>query len=594
MASPRRSTRRPIALAWLSGLLCGAIAGCFTGDGLRGQPCRADDDCDAVAAAFGERVRCSDGVCGAVCGDGVLSPGAEECDDGNERDDDSCVDCKLAVCGDGVLRPDREACDDGNSIASDACVGCQVATCGDGFVWADHELCDDGNDSATDACVACRPVRCGDGEVNPATEGCDDGDGDDDDGCNASCEAGAEQLSVGAVAHHTCVLHAGAARCWGDGQFGQLGNGERSLVGDEPSDLPPRDVALGAARVTQVAAGVFHTCALLAVGPENVRCWGFSGFLGLPGVGDDVGDAAGELPPPAVEVGGPAIAIAVAQAHSCVVLADGGVRCWGDGEDGRLGQPCPNFDICASVGDDEAPGSLPPVKLAGEAVAVTLGFNHTCALLADGEVRCWGYNARGGLGVGHTDHVGVGDGGDPQNMGPVPLGGAAVQIAAGGGHTCAVLDGGDVRCWGENEAGQLGYGHTEDIGDDERPDALAPVALGAPAVWIAAGRAHTCAILERGAVRCWGANDSGQLGGGHAEVIGDDEQPDARPPVVLPKAVRQITAGREHTCVVLTGGEVRCWGIGGALGIGRFPAAVGLVPGDMPPDPAILFDNPRA
>ena len=132
---------------------------------------------------------------------------------------------------------------------------------------------------------------------------------------------------------------------------------------------------------------------------------------------------------------------------------------------------------------------------------------NNCAILDDGDVRCWGANDTGQLGLGTT--VTVGDDETPGSMPPVDLGAGrtATAIAAGGFHTCAILDDGHVRCWGRNDQGQLGRGNTRTIGDDEAPSgAGGNVDLGAgrTAVAIAAGDAHSCALLDDGAVRCWG------------------------------------------------------------------------------------------
>jgi alpha-tubulin suppressor-like RCC1 family protein len=100
-----------------------------------------------------------------------------------------------------------------------------------------------------------------------------------------------------------------------------------------------------------------------------------------------------------------------------------------------------------------------------------------------------------------------------------------VQITAGANHTCVLLDRGAVRCWGENKNGQLGYGHTHDIGDKQLPASAGDVPLGGRAVQISAGGLHTCAVLDTGRLRCWGDNEWGQLGYGHKRNIGDDETP---------------------------------------------------------------------
>ena len=127
------------------------------------------------------------------------------------------------------------------------------------------------------------------------------------------------------------------------------------------------------------------------------------------------------------------------------------------------------------------------------------------------------------LGYGNTEDIG--DDETPASAGDVNLGGLAVEIAAGGEHTCALLTTGAVRCWGHGARGALGYGNIEDIGDDETPASAGDVYIGGTAVHITAGAGHSCALLATGAVRCWGAGLTGCLGYGNTEDIGDDETP---------------------------------------------------------------------
>ena len=138
--------------------------------------------------------------------------------------------------------------------------------------------------------------------------------------------------------------------------------------------------------------------------------------------------------------------------------------------------------------------------------------------LDNGRVRCWGANISGQLGYGHRNNVG--DDESPASAGNVNVGGTVTvtQIAAGDQHTCALLDTGNVRCWGANISGQLGYGHRNNVGDDESPASIGNVNVGGRVMQIAVGLTisqHTCALLDTGNVRCWGANSRGQLGYGH-------------------------------------------------------------------------------
>ena len=183
------------------------------------------------------------------------------------------------------------------------------------------------------------------------------------------------------------------------------------------------------------------------------------------------------------------------------------------------------YGSTTNVGDNETPASAGDISVGGTVTQIDAGNGeaHTCARLDSGGVRCWGWGIYGQLGYGNTEDIG--DDETPSSVDVVMLGGSAVNIAVGQYHTCATLDGGAVRCWGVNESGQLGYGNTDTIGDDEAPRFAGDVSLGARAIAAAAGRDHTCALLETGAVRCWGRSAYGQLGYGNTVTIGDDELP---------------------------------------------------------------------
>jgi hypothetical protein len=269
-----------------------------------------------------------------------------------------------------------------------------------------------------------------------------------------------------------------------------------------------------------------------------------------------------------------ALAVTAGGEHTCAILDTRALRCWGSGSHGRTGHVNTNH-----VGDDETPGSVPPVDLGTgrTAVAVSAGKYHTCAILDDGSVRCFGFASSGQLGYGNVNDIG--DNETPGSAGPVDLGvgRTAVALAAGDEHTCALLDNGDVRCWGHAAFGELGYGNTDPIGDDETPGSVGPVDLGTgrTAVAIAAGAAHTCAVLDDGSVRCWGINGpgSGQLGYGNPDIVGDDETPGSVGPVNLGagRTAVAIAPGQSQTCALLDTGRVRCWGWSeyGSLGYGN-------------------------
>ena len=260
----------------------------------------------------------------------------------------------------------------------------------------------------------------------------------------------------------------------------------------------------GSRAAGRIATGKYHACAILGNG--SVRCWGYGGD-GQLGYGNTNSIGAHQTPAAAGPVdlgrGRTAQAITAGDVHTCAILDDGSVRCWGYGRDGRLGYANTN-----SVGASQTPASAGPVDLerGRTARAITAGGSHTCAILDDGSVHCWGYGGNGRLGYANTDNVGDTPATTPGKAGPVDLGPrrTAKAISAGNAHTCAILDNGTVRCWGYAADGRLGYLNTNnDVGDDETPRSVGPVDLGPgrTAKAISAGGSHTCAILDRKSTR---------------------------------------------------------------------------------------------
>jgi alpha-tubulin suppressor-like RCC1 family protein len=171
-------------------------------------------------------------------------------------------------------------------------------------------------------------------------------------------------------------------------------------------------------------------------------------------------------------------------------------------------------------------------------------------LLPTDAVKCWGEGANGALGYGNTENIG--DDELPSSVGVVDVGAAVAELSAGGGHTCAGLADGNVRCWGIGINGQLGYAATETIGDDETPSSAGNVDVGGTVMQVAAGGSHTCALLATGRVRCWGLGFDGRLGYGNTDSIGDDETPESEGDVNVGGDVVEIAAGARHTCALLT------------------------------------------
>ncbi|MEO1055868.1 MAG: hypothetical protein AAFY28_03045 [Actinomycetota bacterium] len=279
---------------------------------------------------------------------------------------------------------------------------------------------------------------------------------------------------------------------------------------------------------------------------------------------------------------GATVDVATGNRFTCIRTAQGNVKCWGVGLDGQLGQGDADDrgDNAGEMGDN-----LPFVDLGTGRTAreITAGSHHVCALLDNGDVKCWGSNNHGKLGLGDMENRGDDPGEMGDNLPAVDLGNRrAVAIAAGGDHTCALLNDTTLRCWGRGSNGQLGSGSSDDIGDDpgEMGDSLPAVDLGSGrrTVSFAVGGSHNCAILDNDDLKCWGGNWTGQLGLRDAISRGNDpgEMGDNLPAIDLGagRTATLVAAGAQHNCAVLDDTTVKCWGRGngGALGYGSTKA----------------------
>ncbi|WAS96609.1 RCC1 domain-containing protein [Nannocystis punicea] len=424
---------------------------------------------------------------------------------------------------------------------------------------------------------------CGDGVVE-STEQCDDGNAVNADRCSNECKAQEVEAVVTGLVHTCALLSGGAVKCWGGGPL--LGLGTTDNRGDEPGEmgaaLPTVDLGAGNRSAALATAGT-ATCSLLT--DRTLRCWGFdeSGTLGRGSfdftIGDEPGEMGAALPP--VDLGKKTLvsAVGAGQLHFCALSTSGAVKCWGRNLEGQLG-----------LGDTESRGDqpkemgkkLPFVDLGSEAEVVELavGGNHVCARLDTGAVKCWGDNQSGQLGLGDTENRGDQPGEMGEDLPPVDLGEnqAVTQLAAGGFHTCALFANGRIKCWGFNEHGQLGLGDTLERGtmSGQMGDDLPFVDLGdgRTVVELGAGWFHTCAVLDDGSLKCWGRNVVGHLGLGDTEDRGDDpdEMGDDLPAVALGsgRTAVAVDSGFSHTCAVLDDASLKCWGFNsdGMLGLG--------------------------
>jgi len=383
---------------------------------------------------------------------------------------------------------------------------------------------------------------------------------------------------------HICAI-GGHSVCWGDNSEGQLGDGTDQ--GGWPSK---RTSSFGSnTKSVAIASGVTHTCVSLNTGQS--KCWGSnaSGKLGDQSTTQ-------RLTPTAVSTAELISEVSVGTSHSCGRTSQSKVVCWGLNSNGRLGN---NSTFSSSV---PVAVQLPEGATAREIAA---GDSHTCALLDNDDVMCWGSNSKGRLGDGSTTqrlvptkvvqlHVAPGE--SINTMSDITHNGATIstefsttdisshrtleygtdeflsgetntidlghfgsvrQIASGSHHSCMVIAGGYVKCWGDNIDGALGTGdetsHTQPI---DVKDLLGQARV------VAVGRSHSCAVMSLGTVKCWGDNSSGQLGDGTVQS--------KRTPITASiSGVVDVVLGDGFTCALSIDGTVSCWGINSDGQLGR-------------------------
>lgn len=237
-------------------------------------------------------------------------------------------------------------------------------------------------------------------------------------------------------------------------------------------------------------------------------------------------------------------AMDVGGGHTCALMTNATVECWGDNETGQLG-------------DGTYTVQTAPVRVADvtDVKAVFGGDSHTCAVTRDGAAHCWGANGFGQLGDGTTATR-------PKPVAVIGLSSPVIQIAAGFGFTCALTTDG-VFCWGDNSSGELGDGQECGYGYCQVPVGVPSLANGVQS--LSAGIGHVCALLSDGSVKCWGWNGNGQLGDG---TTADRNVPTNVSG--LSSGVAEIATGGYHTCARMTSGGVKCWGknVRGQLGDG--------------------------
>ena len=353
---------------------------------------------------------------------------------------------------------------------------------------------------------------------------------------NLGTDANGKAISVSMGLQSGCaVFENGRIKCWGRGDHGQLGYGDVSPRYIEATDmgdnLPWVDLGLDVTAVS-VESGWMFNCAILSDG--GVKCWGFGSKI-ASGSSDNIGDNAGEMGDALLKVdlgaGRTAVQICLGKEHACAILDDRSLKCWGLREFGLTGHGFPSHDTTRTGTDPSHMPSLGTVDLGTGRTArhVSCGQQHTCVVLDDGSVKCFGKGVRGELGLGEARWVGIGpystgysSGGTPYSTGDsmpvVDLGPglSARSVHCGGFHTCAHLTNGGVKCWGYNQYGMLGQGSNTNLGGTSAtvPSQLPLINFGtgltAKCIWT--GEYHTCILMTDDRLKCFGNNGAGELG----------------------------------------------------------------------------------
>lgn len=353
--------------------------------------------------------------------------------------------------------------------------------------------------------------------------------------------------------------------CWGKNNVGQLGGGTTT------EQHRPRFVttALTGAPVS-VATGAEHSCALTATG--SVFCWG-------SGASGKIGQTTDSSAPVQVSGVSNAVAITAGSNHTCALLANGRVSCWGENSQYQLGvmnttdSASPVTVTCRYCGLT----TPPPLE---SVVAISAGGEHTCAVTAFGQVRCWGRNNLGQAARPDDDTADIVPEGEGSNVrGAQPaltnwiygsgtgyetlLGSTMVSVTAGANHTCAVTYGGDSFCWGSNNHRQVSGASTASFRNAQsmwsrRPDVLGMSAGGDSTCALHRSASSGSAIVE---VSCWGANGSGQAGYTVGTDVSTTWVVGTSGGSTLGDTQVRVATGGTFSCALSFNGQVNCWGL---------------------------------
>lgn len=565
--------------------------------GTNGGPvneCMAEtDECDTDPVAT-----CTDTptsyTCACPAGYEDLTTGGRTCGDIDEctRNTDQCDTSPAALChdNDGSYTCECPAGFQDLTTGGRNCVQINECTLGTDTCDNDPDACVDGLASYTCECPA------GFTDVNGNGSDCSD---------QNECTANTDICDDNPIA--TCLNDNGSYTCTCPADT-------IDVLGDGSACTTPEKL---------VALGTGHTCAILQGG--TVKCWGqsFYGELGL-GIRVSRGNVAGQTGDGlvATNLGGRVVQLAGGCNHTCALMENGDVKCWGRNQFGQLGQgdtdnrgegrrPCVAGSSASCVCDvpgcldptepipagmTEMGDYLDPIPLGTAAVSVTAGCEYSCALLAGGGVKCWGGNDFGQVAIGTILPVGDSPG-EVEALNTIPLGGPVKLLRGGFRYACAQFEDNSMKCWGRNQNGQLGQNNQNHRGDQPGEiDSLSAINFGAGRTTktFAAGYTHNCTILDNDTVKCWGGELNGGFGYGDTLVNRGDglvqasesdgmgnEMGDTLATILL-NGTPVALAAQNHTCVLFSDQTIACFGPNGQgqLGLGDLDAR-GDAPGEM-------------
>lgn len=396
--------------------------------------------------------------------------------------------------------------------------------------------------------------------------------------------------------YHACLVSEdGQIKCWGreyDYALGTGNGGSNDFVSDTENEMGSNLQAaiLGDLIPVSVETSQNTTCALFT--DNTLRCWGKGSYIGLNAprdadnsyIGDIESELGSQLPLVELGTGRTAKQFSLHTEHSCAVLDNNRLKCWGQNGNGQLGYGDRNFrgDRNDELGDNlgyvdlgtDSTGSPWSVKL------VRVGTSHSCAILSNDQIKCWGRNSSGQLGYGDTAQRGDGldsnfvtpksdEMGDDLPFVDLGINRSAKNLFLGETNTCAILDDDSLSCWGDDSSGPFD--------GNVSSNQLSPVLIetnGLTLIDVSLGKDHTCVLLSNNETKCIGANSHGQLGHNrnYSEYGNSSDQSLTTAPTVDfgtdRHAVNLVDGGREYTCAILNTNELKCWGYSatGALG----------------------------